>query len=183
SSIPTVGTFSHPPSPTVPSLLLNAPLPSLPSYPSSCHAKNLLLRDKKHGLYLVTARHDADTNARKIALDLNLKANFRLADEKYLRGHLKVERGSLGPLALANDGSAGVEPGEGGPQPTATVKFVMDEKLKGVDVVYSHPGRCDWSTGIRTKDLVRFVEGTGREVIWVDFPAKVEGGGGGGGEG
>ena len=169
--IPSVGTYSHPLSKTVDELVTNCPLSSLPGSPNSTHTKNLLLRDKKAGLYYVCARPTADTHAKTIASNLGVKANFRMADVKYLNEHLKVEHGCLGPMAVWND-KVGVGAGEGGPEPEGAVKLVMDSKLKSFDVIYSHPGRCDWSTGIESKALFQFVEKSGHKIIWMDFDEK-----------
>ena len=167
----TLGTFSHALSKTVEELVVNAPLGSLPGASSSTHTKNLLLRDKKAGLYYVCARPEADTHAKSIATNLGVKANFRLADVKYLTGCLGVEQGCLGPLAVWND-KVGVGAGEGGPEPEGEVKVIMDSGLKGFETIYSHPGRCDWSTGMSSKTLFEFIERSGHKIIWMDFGLK-----------
>ena len=66
--------------------------------------KNLFLRDKKHGLFLLTTKFDRDVNLKAIASLLKLSgANIRFADEELLKEKLDVSKGSVSPLALMND--------------------------------------------------------------------------------
>merc|ERR1711935_1144585 len=48
-------TYLHPTSTTAEELVTNVPLP-----PTETHTKNLFLKDKKHGMFLVTTRTDSD---------------------------------------------------------------------------------------------------------------------------
>jgi len=122
--------------------------------------KNLFLRDKKHGMFLVTAAHDTLTETKSIAalLKLPTSTNLRFADEKYLLEVLGVKQGSVGPLSLINDTEN-------------QAKFVLDKKLVDADVVISHPLRNDLSTAMASKDLIFYAEKCNHEPIILDFSA------------
>ena len=84
---------------------------------------------------------------------------MRMASEDLLQTHLNVTKGSVGPMCILADSKS-------------EVKFVLDSGLLEAETVYSHPGRNDWSTGVKASDLVKFVESTGHEVVRVDFAVK-----------
>jgi len=68
------------------------------------HTKNLFLKDKKHGLFLVTASPTSDTNTKLLAKSLGLTgANMRMATEELLNTKLDVKKGSLGPMCILAD--------------------------------------------------------------------------------
>eukprot|EP01032_Pedospumella_encystans_P037217 gene37217-42154_t len=69
--------------------------------------KNLFLRDKKHGLFLLTVLADRDVNMKDFASLMNLSgANVRFGDEDLLKEKLAVIRGAVSPFALVNDSAA-----------------------------------------------------------------------------
>jgi hypothetical protein len=66
--------------------------------------KNLFLRDKKHGLFLVTVGASRDVNMKTLGNLLKLSgSNLRLGDEELLKEKLGVIRGAVSPFALIND--------------------------------------------------------------------------------
>jgi len=157
-------TYVHPPAMTVNELLEACPIPPIPGALAGTHTKNLFLKDKKHGAFLVTARPNADTNAKKLGKLLNLKGktNLRFGDDVSLKKSLDVKPGHLGPMCIAADSEK-------------TVTMVLDSKLALADAVYSHPGRNDMSTCLSGSDLVAFIRDiTGHEVILIDFDASPE---------
>ncbi len=122
--------------------------------------KNLFLRDKKHGLFLVTASHDAKTDTKTIASILKLSgANLRFADTATLDRVLGVAQGSVGPLALLNDSG------------NKEVTFVLDAALLESEIINSHPLRNDLTTAVASSDILRFAEATGHPPVIVDFSA------------
>ena len=124
------------------------------------HTKNLFLKDKKHGLFLVTASPNSDTNAKLLAKSLGLTgANMRMASEDLLTGKLDVKKGCLGPMCILADKDR-------------EVKVVVDKALLQKDVVFSHPARNDWSVGMSPTDLLKYIESTGHEVEVVEFAEK-----------
>lgn len=119
--------------------------------------KNLFLRDKKHGLYLVTVMAEQDVNLKAIAGMLNLGGcNFRFADEALLTEHLKVIKGSVGPLAMINA--------------SADVKFAIDKVLlEDGRLINSHPLRSDRTTSLTPAQLAAYLAHLKVEPIVLDF--------------
>jgi len=147
--------YKHTQSNTVDELLTNVPLPSS----NETHTKNLLLKDKKHGLFLLTVKTDANTRDTKAIgklLNLTGKINLRFADEATLDKTLKCPKGCVGPLAVLND----IENG---------ATLVLDEALMKCDKIHSHPLRNDASVAVKPSDLINYVKKCGKEPIMVEF--------------
>ena len=107
--------------------------------------KNLFLRDKKHGLFLVTTKADREVNLKVVGNLLNLSgANLRFGDEELLQEKLKVVKGSVSPFAVLNDAAC-------------EVKFCIDKELLGVEIINIHPLRNDRTTSISPADLMQFL--------------------------
>ena len=121
--------------------------------------KNLFLRDKKHGLFLLTTKFDRDVNLKAIASLLKLSgANIRFADEELLKEKLDVSKGSVSPLALMND-TAG------------EVKFCIDSELLTAEIVNIHPLRNDRTTSLAPEALLSFLKHVNHEPTVIDFSA------------
>ena len=116
--------------------------------------KNLFLRDKKHGTYLVTVKDDQDVNLKAIAGLLNLSGcNFRFAD---VEEHLNVIKGAVSPLALVNA--------------SPDVKFAIDKALLEEDmVINTHPLRSDRTTSLTCAQLTTYWNHLKFEPIVLDF--------------
>ena len=100
--------------------------------------RNLLLKDKKHGLFLVSTwdhRDTKDTKTLAEKLGLKGKTNLRLCDEETLLATCGVTKGSLSYLAAINDVK-----GE--------VKVAMDKALFTSTKINGHPLRCDRTTAV-----------------------------------
>jgi prolyl-tRNA synthetase len=121
--------------------------------------KNLFLRDKKHGLFLITTESTQDVNMKTIATMLNLSgANMRFGDEELLAEKLGVIRGAVSPFALLNDKDT-------------EVKFVIDKALMDCNLINIHPLRNDKTTSITPSDLEKFLEHVKHKATVVDFKA------------
>ena len=73
-------------------------------------AKNLFVKDKKAGCFLLTVAHDTAVNMKSLpALLKTPGAAFRFADEKTLTEKLDVVQGAVTPLAVINDGGGAVK--------------------------------------------------------------------------
>lgn len=120
------------------------------------HTKNLFLKDKKHGLFLVclNAHSGNEINGSKVskiigkALGLTGKVNMRMPDEATLLETLKCEKGCLGGLntLLVDDRSS--------------IKVVVDAALvenDGVSTIYSHPADNTMSVGLSVADYVNTI--------------------------
>lgn len=119
--------------------------------------KNMFLRDKKHGLFLLTVKADREVNMKSVAAMLKLSgANLRFGDEELLMAKLGVVRGSVSPLAVVTD----VE---------GDVKFAIDKALLRAEIVNVHPMRHDRTTALAPADLVKYVTHAKHEPIELDF--------------
>lgn len=123
--------------------------------------KNLFLRDKKYGLYLITVRSHQEVNLKSLALKLKLPgANFRFGDEALLQEKLQISRGCVGPLALINDVSN-------------EIKFILDQELCNSEIINSHPLRNDRTTAINSNSLFTFCRHINHEPHVIDFSDQV----------
>ena len=107
--------------------------------------KNLFLKDKKYGLFLLTTTTTREVNMKTFAKLLKFGgSNFRFGEEELLQQKLGVIRGAVSPFALLND-----KEGE--------VKFVLDAELLNSEYINIHPLRNDRTTSIRAQDLQTFL--------------------------
>lgn len=117
--------------------------------------KNLLLKDKKVGTFLVTVLPDRKVDMKALPKLLGIKsANLRFTDCEFLG----VSKGSVTPYALLNDKEN-------------VVTAVLDAALLKAPLVCTHPLRCDRSVSVKPSDLVRFLEEVGHAPKIVDFDA------------
>ncbi|KAJ8387319.1 hypothetical protein AAFF_G00158150 [Aldrovandia affinis] len=126
---------------------------------SGAVSKNLFLRDKKKGLWLVSARHDRPVNLNDLAKKLGVgSGNLRFADEAAMLEKLKVGQGCATALALYYDKDR-------------SVKFVLDSDLVngGHERVYFHPMTNAATMGLRPEDFLKFLKETGHEPILQSF--------------
>ncbi len=119
------------------------------------HCKNLFLKDKKTGLWLVTCRDDLAVDLNRLARRLQAPC-FSFGRPELLREVLGVEPGSVTPLALVNDREA-------------RVTAVLDAGLLAHGVVNCHPLQNDATTSLASADLLRFMRASGHEPVVVDL--------------
>lgn len=125
--------------------------------------KNLFLRDKKYGLFLVTASFSQEVNMKSLSVMLKIPgANLRFGDEALLMEKLGVAKGSVSPFAMMNTSPATT---------TEDVKFCIDKSLLDQELIKCHPLRNDRTTTVTPKDLLAFLESYGHEVTILDFAA------------
>src|SRR6266516_7423012 len=67
------------------------------------HTKNLVLKDKKGALFLVTALEDAVIELRSLHQRLGASGRFSFASAEILRATLGIEPGAVTPFAAMND--------------------------------------------------------------------------------
>lgn len=151
-------TYSHKLSAKVDELLANVPLPD-----GETHTKNVFLKDKKHGMFLVSVKADSDINTKELGEMLKLKgrANLRLASEDLLMSSLGVKTGCVGPMSIMNNTEK-------------DVTLVLDERLfeSGIQKIHSHPLTNDASTALAPSDLKKFIEAIGVEPVMLRFEVK-----------
>jgi Ala-tRNA(Pro) deacylase len=122
------------------------------------HTKNLFLKDRKDGLWLVVCRDSlrVDMGALSKALDT---PRFSFGPAELLVETLGVTPGSVTPFAILND--------------TANkVRVVLDEGMFAFDVLNFHPLRNDRTTAIASADLPKFLRACGHEPLIAKIPER-----------
>lgn len=144
---------------TAEELVENVPIAS----ESESHTKNLFLRDKKHGLFLLSVLPSAHVNTKELGKMLNLKGktNLRMADPAVLKENLGCEPGTVGPLAIANDTNG-------------NVTIILDAGLLKKSKIHSHPLRNDASIVLTPSALQGYIAKTNHEPVILEFEAKSE---------
>lgn len=152
--------YDHVPCTTADELVANVPLPN-PHVET--HTKNLFLRDKKHGLFLVTTATSSAVNTKDLASQLKLpgKSNLRLAEASVLDETLHVRPGTVGPLCL---GLAERNPGN-----AEKMTFVLDQSLLQYETVHSHPARNDQSVRLTPVALQSYFTKLNIQPVLIDF--------------
>lgn len=131
--------------------------------------KNLVFKDKKEGLFLVTVATSTtvDTNllGKKLAAaGIGKKYNLRFAGEDVLETTLKVAKGSVSPLCVLHDEKT-------------EVKFVLDKALLETSKLHCHPLRNDRTVSFSPDALLKFARHYNHEPVVVDFAAALAAGG------
>jgi Ala-tRNA(Pro) deacylase len=120
------------------------------------HTKNLFLKDKKAGLWLVVVEAHRRVDLPALARQLGAP-RYSFGSAELLIATLGIEPGSVTPFALMNDAMRSVKP-------------VLDADLLKSDPVNCHPLRNDRTTGIAASDLVRFIKACGHDPLIAPFP-------------
>lgn len=121
------------------------------------HSKNLFLKDKKGGLFLLCALGDS-------AIDLNALAKligagrFSFGSAELLMRHLGVTPGAVTLFALLNDAER-------------RVTLLLDEGFFAHAQVNFHPLRNDATTAISPADMLSFITALDRMPIRIAFDA------------
>lgn len=120
------------------------------------HTKNLFLKDKKGGLWLVVVRAHLRVDLPGLAKQLGAP-RFSFGSAELLIATLGIAPGSVTPFALMNDAEH-------------KVRVVLDADMLKASPVNFHPLRNDRTSAIRPDDLVRFVAACGFEPIITSIP-------------
>ena len=121
------------------------------------HTKNLFLKDRKGGLWLVVLRDD-------FRLDLNALSKqigaprFSFGSSELLAATLGVPAGSVTPFALINDTQH-------------KVRVVLDEIMLEQEPVNFHPLRNDRTIAVSAADLLKFVAACGHTPLIETLPS------------
>ena len=121
------------------------------------HTKNLFLKDKKDGLWLVVLREDFRVDLGALARQIGAP-RFSFGSAEHLEAKLGVPAGSVTPFALIND------------TPRA-VRVVLDEEMLALDPLNFHPLRNDRTTAIAPRDLLSFIRSGSHEPLICHLPA------------
>jgi len=124
------------------------------------HTKNLFLKDKKGGLWLVVVRDRLRVDLNALAKQLGAP-RFSFGSAELLIATLGIEPGSVTPFALMNDAAHLVRP-------------VLDEGMLAQDPLNFHPMRNDRTTAISPEALLTFIRTSGHEPLIAELPEKAE---------
>ena len=119
------------------------------------HTKNLFLKDKRDGLWLVVARDTLRIDLNELAKALGAP-RFSFGHAELLFAVLGVRPGSVTPFALANDRAQ-------------RVAVVLDRGMLEHDPLNYHPLENDRTTAIAPGDLLRFIAACGHRPRLVDL--------------
>jgi Ala-tRNA(Pro) deacylase len=111
------------------------------------HSKNLFLKDKKGGLFLIVAWAETPVDLTAVAKRV-AHGRFSFASAEVLRETLGVGPGSVTPFALINDRDT-------------RVTAIVDARLLEHDPLYFHPLTNAASTAISADGLLRFLSHLG----------------------
>ena len=123
------------------------------------HTKNLFLKDKKGGLWLVVLRDDLRVDLNALAKQLGAP-RFSFGSAELLIATLGIEPGSVTPFALMNDVAG-------------AVRVVLDDAMLALEPLNFHPLRNDRTTAISAEALLKFVRATGHEPLIAPMPEIV----------
>ncbi len=144
-----VTTVEHPPVATVEAnKALRGELPG-------GHTKNLFLKDKKGGLWLVVALEDRVIDLKELRRRL-ASPPLSFARAELLRDALGVEPGAVTPFAVINDADA-------------RVRVVLDAAMLLIDPLNFHPLVNTRTTAIAPADLLRFLKATEHPPLLLDL--------------
>ena len=125
-------------------------------------AKNLFLKNKAGGYYLLTLHHKTASDFKTLTKVFKAKSgNIRQAEEDKLEAFLHVKQGSVTPLALLNLSE----------EQRKEVQFHLD---KAIDTEYIsvHPMKSTSTIFMKTQDLIKLLEKHGIKVNVTDFIVK-----------
>ena len=122
------------------------------------HTKNLFLKDRKDGLWLVVLREQVSVDLNALSRQLGAP-RFSFGSPELLIATLGVPPGSVTPFALINDREA-------------KVRVVLDAGMMALDPLNFHPLRNDRTTAITSADLLKFVRACGHEPLIAELPER-----------
>jgi Ala-tRNA(Pro) deacylase len=123
-----------------------------------CHTKNLFLKDRKDGLWLVVVRDALKVDLNALSKQLGAP-RFSFGAAELLIATLGIEPGSVTPFSMMND-TAG------------KVRLVLDEGMLAVEPLNFHPLRNDRTTAISAEGLLNFVRACQHEPVITTIPER-----------
>jgi len=118
--------------------------------------KNLLLKDKKGRLFLLSIHEDLALDLKTLHTRIGANGRLGFAPPEKMVELLGVLPGALTPLGLLNDTEG-------------QVTAVIDATLLEADQLNFHPLVQTQSVGLHPDELLRFIRSCGREPLIVDF--------------
>ena len=112
---------------------------------SGTFTKNLLLKDKKSRLFLLSVHEDAMVDLKTLHTSIGAQGRLGFASADLMVDLLGVGPGTLTPLALMNDSES-------------VVTLVLDASLLDADQINFHPMAHTESIGITPAQLTKFLD-------------------------
>lgn len=122
------------------------------------HTKNLFLKDRRGGLWLIVARDELKIDLNALAKALGVP-RFSFGSSELLIETLGIEPGSVTPFAVMND-------------KMLQVRVVLDEAMLALDPLNFHPLRNDRTTAITAPDLLKFLRACEHEPVIARLPER-----------
>ncbi len=122
------------------------------------HTKNLFLKDKRGGLWLVVAREELNLDLNALAKNIGAP-RFSFGKAALMVETLGIAPGAVTPFALMNDRNF-------------RVTAIFDQTMMEGGILNFHPCRNDKTMGIAAEDLLKFVKSTGHEPLMVELPLR-----------
>jgi len=121
------------------------------------HSKNLFLKDRKGGLFLVVAWDETAIDLKRLHEAVGAAGRLSFGSADLLPEVLGVEPGSVTPFAAANDRER-------------RVRIVLDAALMASRRVNFHPLDNTMTTGVSPDGLLAFLRATGHEPAILTLP-------------
>jgi Ala-tRNA(Pro) deacylase len=120
------------------------------------HTKNLFLKDKKGGLWLVVLRDDFKLDLNALSKQIGAP-RFSFGSGELLIATLGIPPGSVTPFALINDREH-------------KVRVVLDDEMLRQEPLNYHPLRNDRTIAVTADDLLKFIADCGHVPQVVRLP-------------
>jgi Ala-tRNA(Pro) deacylase len=124
-----------------------------------CHTKNLFLKDRKDGLWLVVVRDSLKVDLNALSKLLGAP-RFSFGSAELLVETLGIEPGSVTPFSVMNDASG-------------KVRLVLDEGMLAIEPLNFHPLRNDRTTAISAEGLLNFVRACQHDPVITTIPERI----------
>ena len=124
------------------------------------HTKNLFLKDKSGGLWLVVAREELNLDLNALSKHLSVP-RFSFGKPALMVETLGIAPGAVTPFALMNDSDL-------------RVSAIFDKAMMEGGILNFHPLRNDKTMAIASQDLMKFVEATGHVPRLVELPERAQ---------
>ena len=121
------------------------------------HCKNLFIKDRKGGIWLVVMPADKRADIGRLEKALGAP-RFSFARPEVLQEVLALSPGSVTPFGLINDAQR-------------RVTVILDQDMLDSKWVNFHPLHNAASTTLRSADLMRFIRSLGYEPVVLRLPA------------
>ena len=124
------------------------------------HTKNLFLKDKRGGLWLVVAREELNLDLNALAKSLSAP-RFSFGKPQLMIEALGIAPGAVTPFALMNDCDL-------------RVAAIFDKTMMEGGILNFHPLRNDKTMAIAAEGLLKFVNATNHEPRLVELPLRAQ---------